>query len=412
MIYTQERRWIPWTELVILFLLLAAASHFGSVRFSEWTPNPLFFVVLYFALRYGTRLGLPAAAGAALLYGWDYYRGGGDGYTLLHEWTDYQPLAVYAGLALFVGHYSSTQRYRYRSLAEEHEDLQSRLALVEKSYSDLSMVKDALEKRIVGAQESLFTLYKMAKALGSDDPEIIFTDAVRLFRELIHAESIVIYRMDASGRVLRLKVSFGSKPEGYPGSVFLEQPSLYRRVCDSRLIQLRDAGDPPRDPLIAGPIIGEEGELIGIIGLDGLDFKTMNKATADLFKLILGWMGESCVKAFREAAKLRGERYFMDTLIMKPEPFYKRLSEETLRATDFSQKFTLFQLPIEFEGLDTDSALQEMDALLRQTLRADDVVGYDAFRGELLFLLPATAPELRERIESRIRGRFGEGDSP
>ncbi|WP_426448554.1 hypothetical protein ACP26L_28530 [Paenibacillus sp. S-38] len=412
MIYTQERRWIPWTELIVLFLLLYAASQSLPAPVSEWSPDPLLFIVLYFALRYGTRLGLPAAAGAALLYGWEFFRGGGDGYTLFNEWPEYQPLVVYAGIALFVGHYSSTQRYRYRSLAEEHEDLQSRLALVEKSCSDLSVVKNALEKRIVGAQESLFTLYKMAKALDSDDPEIIFTDAVRLFRELIHAESVVIYRMDASGKVMRLKVSYGSKPDGYPGSVFLEQPSLYRRVYESRLIQIRGAADPPRDPLMAGPILGEEGELIGIIGLDGLDFKTMNKATADLFKLILGWMGESCIRAFREAEKLRGERYFMDTLIMKPEPFYNRLSEETLRASDFSQKFTLFQLPIEFEGMDTEAALQEMDALLRQTLRADDVVGYDAFRGELLFLLPATAPELRERIESRIRGRFGEGGSP
>ncbi|MCZ8519009.1 MULTISPECIES: hypothetical protein [Paenibacillus] len=409
MIYTQERRWIPWVELAALFLLLAAASYGGPVRFTAWTPNPLLFAVLYFALRYGTRLGLPAAAGAALLHLWEYSRSGRDPYFLFNQWSEYQWLAVYAGLALFVGHYSSNQRYRYRRLAEEHEDLQDRMETMEKSYSDLTRVKDALENRIVGAQESLFTLYKMARALDSDDPEMIFTDAVRLFRELIHAESVVIYRIDPTGKVLRLKVTYGTHPGDYPGSVFLENPSLYRRVCESRLIQLRDAADPPEDPLMAGPILGEEEELIGIIGLSGLDFKTLNKATVDLFKLILVWMGESCVKAFRETAKRRGERYFPDTLILRPEAFYNRLEEETLRASDFSQKFTLFQLPIDFEGIETDEALLEIDGLLRHTLRSDDVLSYDAFRRELLFLLPATAPELREQIEARIRGRFGKG---
>ena len=128
---------------------------------------------------------------------------------------------VLLGIALFVGHVSSDLRSRYAVLADEFEDNKQQLAKMDTSYHDLLFVKKkALETKVVGAQESMYTLYKIAKALDSEDSEIIFTDAVRLCKDLIQAGSIVIYRMSPGGDVMRLKVYYGAETH-YPATVFL-----------------------------------------------------------------------------------------------------------------------------------------------------------------------------------------------
>ncbi|MGO4274864.1 hypothetical protein AB4Z22_34380, partial [Paenibacillus sp. TAF58] len=62
--------------------------------------------------------------------------------------------------------------------------------------------------------------------------------------------------------------------------------------------------------------------------------------------------------------------------------------------------------PIEFSEMEETDALIEINGLTQQMLRDEDAMAYDSFRGELLFLLPATSPELASRIEDRIRDRF------
>ncbi|WP_281888880.1 hypothetical protein [Paenibacillus sp. YYML68] len=408
MIYKHTKRWLPLIELLAVMGIIFAGMTIWQWSFHDWSPNPLLFVVLYFALRYGIRSGLPAAVLAVLLYAWEVYEKEQDLFFMLNDWLLYKWVVIFLLTGLVVGFYASEWRSRYFTLAGEYEEQEARFTKIEQSYKELSIVKEALEKRIVGAQDSLFTLYKMAKALGSDDSEIIFTDAVRLFKELIGASSIVIYRMDSSGKALRLKVSYGAGTS-YPSSVFMDQDSLYRRVCESRLIQLRSEQEQSSIPVMAGPIVGEHGDLIGVIGLNGLDFKTVNRQTVELFRLILLWMGESFVKAYRLEKAARQEKSFPGTSILKPEHFYSRLTEETTRASDFDQQFALFQLPIDFGAQDSEAGLREVESLLKHTLRENDVMTYDAFRGELLFLLPATSPELKDKIEQRIRSRFQEG---
>lgn len=378
------------------------------VDWLTWSLNPFIFLILYFALRYGNRIGIAAAAGASLLHIAAYISTQGDMYGLFDRWEQAKWFICYWGIALFVGYVSSDLRSRYNILADEFEEMKEHLGKVEGSYHDLHVVKKALETKVIGAQESLFTLYKIAKALDSEDSEIIFTDAVRLCKDLIQAGSIVIYRMNPSGDVLRLKVYYGSESR-YPATVFLDKPSLYSRVREEKSIQMRMEGEPLDVPIIAGPLLDQNRNIVAIIGLSGMDFITLNKHTLDLFRLILTWMGESCVKAFERELKLYEERYFPGTKVMVPAYFYAKLNEETLRATDFDQKFLLLKLPIELGDMDEAEALLEIHEITRQMLRDEDAMSYDAFRGELMFLLPATSPELAARIEDRIRKRLGRG---
>jgi hypothetical protein len=408
LIFRQNRRWIAWLELAVIFAILIVIYLVYRVEWLAWSLNPLMFVILYFSLRYGIRIGIATAGGASLLHIATYIEMNGDLYGLFDRWDQAKWFISYWGIALFVGHVASDLRFRYSILADEFEENKQHLAKVEESYKDLHVVKKALETKVIGAQESLFTLYKIAKALDSEDSEIIFTDAVRLCKDLIQAGSIVIYRMNPTRDVLRLKVYYGSEPR-YPATVFLDKPSLYARVREEKSIQLRLEGEPQDIPLLAGPLLDQNNQIVAIIGLNGLDFVNMNKYTLDLFRLILTWMGESCVKAFEREQKLNDQRYFPGTRVMVPEYFYTKLNEETLRASDFDQKFLLLQLPIDLGEMEESAALREINEITRLMLRDEDAMSYDAFRGELLFLLPATSPELAALIEERIRDRFNRG---
>ncbi|NOU90886.1 hypothetical protein GC102_34920 [Paenibacillus sp. LMG 31460] len=410
MIFRQNRSWLAWCELAFFLAVLFIIHLVYNMDWLNWSPNPFLFVTLYFSLRYGTRIGAASAVGASLLHILTYLQINGDLFGLFDQWDQANWFVCYWGIALFVGHVSSDLRFRYAILADEFEDNKQQLAKMDTSYHDLLFVKKALETKVVGAQESMYTLYKIAKALDSEDSEIIFTDAVRLCKDLIQAGSIVIYRMSPGGDVLRLKVYYGAETH-YPSTVFLDQPSLYSQVCNEKTIQMRPEGESADIPILAGPLLDENKQIIGIIGLNGLDFVALNKHTMDLFRLILTWMGESCVKAFQKEQKLNEQRYFPNTRVMKPDYFYAKLNEETIRATDFAQKFLLLQIPIEFSEMEETEALIEINALTQQMLRDEDAMAYDSFRGELLFLLPATSPELASRIEDRIRDRFNRGGS-
>ncbi|MBP1967720.1 hypothetical protein [Paenibacillus aceris] len=408
MIFRQNRRWIAWLELAVILATLIVISLVYRLDWLSWSLNPFMFVILYFSLRYGNRIGIATAVGASLLHIVTYIQVNGDLYGLFDRWDQAKWFICYWGIALFVGHVSSDLRFRYNILADEYEENKQQLAKVEGSYNDLHVVKKALETKVIGAQESLFTLYKIAKALDSEDSEIIFTDAVRLCKDLIQAGSIVIYRMNPSGDVLRLKVYYGSEPQ-YPATVFLDKPSLYARVREEKSIQMRLESEPLDVPLFAGPLLDQNNRIVAIIGLNGLDFVNTNKYTLDLFRLILTWMGESCVRAFEKEEKLNEKRYFPGTKVMVPEHFYAKLNEETLRASDFDQKFLLLHLPIDLGEMEESAALLEINEITRLMLRDEDAISYDAFRGELLFLLPATSPELAALIEDRIRDRFNRG---
>ncbi|WJH35018.1 hypothetical protein N6H14_02495 [Paenibacillus sp. CC-CFT747] len=295
MIYRQNRKWLAWVEAAVIYGAAAFWLITYDVPWLLWSPNPFLFVVLYFALRYGNRVGIAAAAGASALHLASFLQENGDWYGLFDRWENSKWFISYWGIALFVGHVASDLRFRYAVLADEQEETKEHLAKVEESYGDLMKVKAALENKVVGAQESLFTLYKIARALDSDNSEIIFTDAVRLFKDLIKAASIVIYRMSPSGDILRRKVYFGGEIT-YPATVFLDRPSVYARVCSERTIQLRMENEPADSPMLAGPLLDEEGKVIAVIGLNGLDFAAMNRHTVDLFRLILVWMGKAASK--------------------------------------------------------------------------------------------------------------------
>ncbi|MDD9272245.1 hypothetical protein ACFPES_35125 [Paenibacillus sp. GCM10023248] len=408
MIYRQNRRWLPYIELAAVAAIIVAIYLVYRLDWLAWSLNPFMFLILYFALRYGNRVGVMAAAGVSLLHIAAYLSVHGDMYGLFDRWEQAKWFICYWGIALFVGHVASDLRFKYSMVADELEEMNAQLAKVEGSYRDLHVVKKALETKVIGAQESLFTLYRIAKALDSEDSEIIFTDAVRLCKDLIQAGSIVIYRMNQNGDVLRLKVYYGPETR-YPATVFLDKPSIYSRVREEKSIQMRLEGEPLDVPIMAGPLLDQNQNIVAVIGLNGMDLVSLNKYTLDLFRLILTWMGESCVKAFERERKLKDERYFPGTKVMVPEYFYAKLNEEALRETDFDQKFLLLKLPVELGDMEESAALLEINELTQRMLRDEDAMSYDAFRGELLFLLPATSPELAALIEERIRNRFDRG---
>ena len=400
-------------ELGVGLLVLVAANLL--LRPDDWgflalQPNPALVLVAVLACRHGLREGLTAGVVTALLaaactiarmdpISWSQLR------SLQNYLTPLLLLATGFGL----GSMRETQRRHARSLEGRVETLEQELADQAVRFMAATEAKHELERRVADESASLSSLYAAARSMESLEPERLYPAIVATARRFLQADACQCYVLE--GELLRLRAAEGPAPErpelapdeGLVGfAIRLGRPATVRDyTLISSLEDLQNAG-----LLMAAPMVGSAGTLLGCITVTALPFLKLTPASLDRLGLVADWGGRTLENA-RTHEQTRA-RTIEDELVRAYTYAYyqRRLHEEEVRSDRYGRPLAVVIFRIHRFAEVAPERRAELGRVLSlvfsRSLRDVDIVCRYATDDSFAIILPETPPSRGEIVVDRL----------
>lgn len=378
--------------------------------FLDVQPSPAFVLVMVLAGRHGLRAGLvsglvtAAAVAACVIARMDHA-----------SWSELRSLSRYVtpllliGAGFGLGALRESQLRRTQALEARVEGLEQELADQAVRFMAATEAKHELERRVADERASLSSLYSAARALETLDAERLYPAIAATARRFLQADACQCYVLD--GERLRLRAAEGSAPErpdiapdeGLVGlAVRRGRPASVRDyTAIGSLEDLQGA-----EWLMAAPMIGAEGALLGCITVTRLPFLRLTPVSLDRLGLVADWGARSLENA-RTHEQTRA-RTIEDELVRAYTYAYyqRRIHEEEVRADRYRRPLAVVIFRIHrFDAVAADRRAElgrVLSLVFSRTLRDVDIVCRYATEDAFAIILPETAPAWAEVVVDRL----------
>lgn len=349
------------------------------------------------SLRYGNIIGLFQAGICSILYIISYTLLDKDLFLLLIDFNNYKFLLMFFGTAILLGLVRDRYEQRIADLLVENKKLSDESGQIKKNYDKIQLAKEELKKQIIGAEDSILSLYDVASSLESMESEEIFSEVMGILVKFLKAKTVSIYTINKYQSYFRLKVRFGDK-KLLPNSIEIKSDPFFDKIKTSKVAQKPEPSDPNL-PIFSAPLV-HEGELIGVMNMEEADFTIVTDYTFNLFKIITEWTAKSLTRALLYEHQMRPEKYFQKTAILRIDFFKKRLAHEQTRFSKYGIPFLhlTYKSPIK--------NVEQIQEKIKTAVREGDVLGYEEKKSILHVLLPVCPENLKPLIEGRIMDAF------
>lgn len=412
---------IAYVEIVIGLGLIVAINllffRTDNWGFFDANPHPFWLIILPIAVRYGALPAYTAGLLAAALY-------------IL--FVIFQPRSAFAvdifstqafvNPVLFVvvggilGEVREAQKRAHRDLARRYDEIEASLQDLAERYLAAVEINREMQRRIVTQTSTVTTLYQAAKALERLEIEELAPSVLQLVTEFIEADACALYlRRDGQ---LKLK-------EGRPAAVAFNRPDTLDTsrgitgavATEKRTITVRDvmAEAAPSEiiaqPLLmATPLLGPNGDVIGIITVEKMPFLRFTPTAVKLFTLLGDW----ATTAFQTAMRFQEtrDRNVSDELTGAYNFSYvtMRLAQEVDRAQRYGIPLTLAALRVGQQDaippVKLPQILQTLGFVFRQHIRPIDILGRGATDDTFLVVLPHLTEQEGRALAERVRGEI------
>lgn len=396
--------------------------------FLDVSPNPALALVALLAVRHGLRAGLvsgllTAAAIAVCVVA----RMDGASWSELRSLGRYATPLLLIGVGFGLGALRESQQRMTRGLEARVEALEQELADQAVRFMAATEAKHELERRVADERASLSSLYAAARALETLDAERLYPAIAATARRFLQADACQCYVLD--GDTLRLRAAEGPAPdrpeiapdEGLVGlAVRLGRPVSVRDLTTIRSLEdLQGAA-----LLLAAPMTGQEGALLGCVTVTSLPFLRLTPASLDRLGLVADW-GARTLENARTHEQTRA-RTIEDELVRAYTYAYyqRRIHEEEVRADRYGRPLSVVIFRIHRYGAVAPDRRAELGRVLSlvfcRRLRDVDIVCRYATEDTFAIILPETDPARAETVVDRLSGEVrnfhfapyadGEGD--
>lgn len=392
----------------------------NNMGFVGTTPHPYWLVVLPVAARYGFKAGLSAGVlSAALALGLAFPARMAWGLSGLGDLFFGDPLGfILAGLIL--GEIREVHKRQHAELASLHADQSREMETLKTHYQALVLAKQEIDGRIITQEQTLSTLRETAQALDSLQEDELYPAVLDILVKYLGAEAASIYAMKGDRLVLAASTGqWENRCEAPVMGVGLVGRALSGgQAVSADAVDLSVGGEenPDVDALIAAPVRGDKGRILGVLAVERLPFVKFNEQTMRMTALVAGWCGDALENAL--LYKRTKARTIDDEITGAYTADYleKRLDEEISRSRRY--KTPLGVLVLESAGLtDLDeqartAAMADLNMALKQVLRNLDLVFHSRSPGQYIVVMPGTPlagcrvvrEKLRQAIEALSSG--------
>ncbi|MGH7317094.1 MAG: GGDEF domain-containing protein [Candidatus Rokuibacteriota bacterium] len=395
---------------LLLLAVVNALIRPSDPGFLDVQPNPALALVAALACRHGLRAGLvgglvTAGVLAACIVGRMDYASWGEVRSVRNFLT---PLLL-VGTGFALGAIRESQRRQARGLEERAEGLEQELADQAVRFMAATEAKHELERRVADESASLSSLYAAARAMESLEPERLYPAITATVGRFLQADACQCYILE--GELLRLRAAEGAAPEraelppgdGLVGfAIRLGRPASIRDyTLISSLEDLHRA-----DVLMAAPLMGSAGTLLGCITVTSLPFLRLTPASLDRLGLAADW-GARALENARTHERTRAQAIEDELVRAYTYAYYeRRIREEEVRADRYGRPLAVVIFRIHRFGLVAPERRHELGRVLSlvfaRSLRDVDIVCRYATDDSFAIILPETPPARAEVVVDRL----------
>jgi GGDEF domain-containing protein len=405
----------PAPGYVEALLGVAAVSAAGLVIPGHWGlltlyPHPLWLIVLAIAIRYGAPSGYVAGGLAAISQVLALWLRPGARFQPISAHALIQPF-LFVVVGMVIGQAVRAQRQRLADTETKYRQATEALRTLTQEHSTTHAVKVELEKQIVGQPDTVTTLYEMAKQLETLQADALYPALLGLMQRFVGGEACTYYQIDDG--VAQAIDSFPHRAADRPATPQAPSALLAQAIGERRVVSVRDrllAHGPEalgHEPvLIAGPLVGGDGTVVGAITIERLPFLRLTPTTIRLFSLILDWGSTALQNATLYAESRAGSIIDAETGAYAGTHMLRLVRQESRRSDRYRLPLAIVALQIDrFEAVPPDARAalsRAVVAIARRDLRAVDILGHHPTPGMFLLVLPMTDTQTVQVVIARI----------
>jgi len=373
-------------------------------------PNPALLLVAVVACRHGLRAGIAsglvtaALVAACIVARLEYL-----------TWTELRTLGHYVtpilliGTGFGLGAQRESQRREARALEGRVEALEHELADQAVRFMAATEAKHELERRVADERASLSSLYTAARALETLDAERLHAAIALTARRFLQADACQCYVL--TGELLRLRAAEGPVPER--SEIPPDEGLVGLAIRLGRPVSVRDATviaslDDLHNAslLMAAPLLGAQGTLLGCITVTALPFLRLTPASLDRLGLVADW-GARALENARTHEETRARTIQDDLVGAYTYAYYqRRLHEEEMRSDRYGRPLAVVIFRVQRFGAVAPERRTELGRVLSlvfsRTLRDVDIVCRYATDDSFAIILPETAPAKAAVVVERL----------
>jgi len=392
------------SALIEAFALLVVLTALDALmldghRFWSMNPHPFWIPVLLIAVQYGANEGLFAAVLASLFL----LIGNVPAQGSLTE-NDYLYMVaihpvLWVGAAWLLGELRGRHLREREMLIRESLEARQREDLIADSYRFVRDRKESLELQVAGQLTSSIEAYRSAKAVESLDPKAVMQGIETLVKSVLGPQKFSLWLL--SDNKLTASILHGwSGNDSYIQEI---DPfhTLYQAVVgqgetlvvanEQHEIALAGQG------LLAGPIRGDiEGQVIGMLKIEQVDFSSLSLATVETFRALSEWIGAALINA-RYYQTVKTESVVNPEHNLLTYNYFKRQSSYLSRLAKrvgFNVSMVVIKLnePEKLSDSDRITVARQIGEAVRSALRSVDLAfEYQTSGEEYSIVLPATS---------------------
>ncbi|WOV86830.1 NAD-dependent epimerase/dehydratase family protein [Sporosarcina oncorhynchi] len=383
---------LPTLENVVAFGLIAWLTLIYPNSGSGMIDLKLFYITII-GMMHGSRQAMTAVVLSTGLFIYQKLEGGRDFISLTYDTDFFFQLAIYLFVGLVVGYTIERKNTTIKQQEYKVDELNNRYEFLDSVYTDVRDVKNELQTRILNAGDSYGKIYAATKELESLEPEHVFNSAVSVVKSIMQVEKVKIYIVNPHETYLRLIASSGYDLFELPKSLKVSEHEYVNTTIKSGQIYIN--GSLQDDvPLMVAPLFYND-KVTAIISIDGLSFESFSMYHQNLFRITTELISSALSKAFTHITATESQRYFENSMIMKPQVFNEIVASKKKMFEEYNVPYLL--LNAERYDLSNSDTADYLSTKLRET----DYLGLDE-EGNLLVLLSNTSMEDREKIVNRL----------
>jgi GGDEF domain-containing protein len=329
----------PWlTEAAAVFAAIGICNALlwpADPGFVRAVFNPLWIPVLLVSARYGFWPGLAAGVTAAAYLTLGAVQGSFSR-SLIEQAAEAGRLWAAGGFVAagcVMGLVAQRPIDRRAKLEREHAESSEREKRATQLLEKSEEARRLLESRIVGETRTLRTIYDAARKLESLRADDVYQGCLDIIAEHFYVKRASFYLR--SENHLLLKAAVGAvEGAGAEGKIPLQKTLMSACLEENRMLTVRDLLkrkdlekfiEQKEQPLAMIPVTGVDGQPIGVISIEKMEFIHLNRANLDLMALVADWTGRALVeiraveevrrdRIHDEMSGLRGDAWFAEAL--------------------------------------------------------------------------------------------------
>jgi GGDEF domain-containing protein len=406
---------------VVNVAFFAADPGFAHARF-----NPLWIPVLLLSARYGFWPGLVSGVTAAVFLTLGVTHG-----QLSRSLIEQ---AAESGLLWTAGGFMSAGTVmgliaqgpidRHAKLAKANQAAIERENLATRLLAKSEEARRLLENRIVGETRTMRTVYDASRRLESLKAEDIYQGSLGILVEHFNVKRVSFYLLDGDHLLLKAAAGAGEGGVG-EGKLALEKTILSACLEEKRTLTVRDLLkrkdlnrfiDQNELPLAMIPVADADGQSIGVISIEKMDFIHLNRANVDLMELVAEWTARA-LESIRAVDEVRRDRIHDLLSGLGSDAWFDRaLAAEFARAAAEKRPLSVVLVKVKGFGFlaveQQRLALRTLAAETQRLLRPWEFAARYRWDGVVALLLPGSGAEAaadKIRLLEKSVGAASEG---